>query len=101
MTASANNYTSIEDIQAQGEHLGVIADIISGMGLTLLTIAPEIAVHCDPEVARSVASFSSETLKPVVENLIGQIRELETQWLAAKAEADALEAQLQGSVDGA
>ena len=91
MTNDANNYSSIEDINQEGQHLAAIHQVLTAAGLTLLSLAPEVATHCDIEQAKAITAFLGETLKPVIENLDGQIDLLALAHKAATDEAAALE----------
>lgn len=88
---SANNHTSIEDINHEGQHLTMIAEIVSALGLTMVGIAPEIAAHCDEESGKATLTFAREVLKPVLDNIVGQIEEAKAKLDAAEAEVKDLE----------
>lgn len=79
------------EIVEEGAHLEQVRSLCASIGLTIFLVAPEVAVHCDEEQATALLDFARTVLKPVVENLDGQLDTLKAQWDTAKPEVDALE----------
>lgn len=79
------------DIVRDGHHLEQVRQVMAAIGLTVLSIMPEVAVHCSEEQARALATFTGDVIKPICENIDAQLAVLEEQYTATKAEVEGLE----------
>lgn len=85
------------EIGKKGAHLATIREIVGALGLTALSLAPEMLAHCESEAehVKAFAEAVNDHLRPVLENLDRQLEQLESEYVQAKGEVQDLEQLLQ------
>jgi hypothetical protein len=83
--------TTQDEIIEEGSHLVAVHQTLAASAICLVTLAGEVGIHCSEEQGLAIVQFAQDVLRPVVENLDGQLQALREQYLAVHGEVSELE----------